>query len=75
MDENFRKPDFSKKDLEVRFEDNVVCIYGTAEGLRKLAELCNNLVDEPNQGHIHLENLRLLTGNSEKCSIAIFEKD
>ena len=75
MDESFRKPDFSKKGLEVRFEDNVVCIYGTGEGLRKLAELCNGLVDDPNEGHIHLENLNLLTGNSDKCAIAIFEKD
>lgn len=39
MNESFKKPDFSKKDLELRFEDNVICIYGTAGGLRKLAEL------------------------------------
>lgn len=75
MNESFKKPDFSKKELELRFEENVICIYGIAGGLRKLAELCNNLVNEPNQGHIHLEDLHLLTSNSENCAIAIFEKD
>ena len=58
--------------VELRFDDGVVCIYGTARGLRRIAEFCNRLVEDPNQGHIHLEDQRILTDRSEKGAIAIF---
>ena len=70
----FHYPDFAGGNLELRFEDDTVCIYGTASGLRSLAELILDLVGHPNQGHIHLESpeLQLLTPESEKGAIAIF---
>lgn len=73
MEKKFKKPDFSKKEIELRFENDVVCIYGTENGLRKIAKLCNDLASNPNEGHIHLESLGILTNNSEKGAIAIFE--
>lgn len=75
MVEKFTKPDFSKKDVELRFENNVVCIYGTRKGLEKLAKSCRELIDHPNQGHIHLEDYGILTDKSERGAIAIFEKE
>lgn len=71
---DFREPDFSTKDIELRFEDNVVCIYGTVEGLKKISEFCYELVEHPSQGHIHLEDSRMLTQDSEKGAIAIFSR-
>ncbi|MHC4574966.1 MAG: Imm32 family immunity protein [Planctomycetota bacterium] len=75
MSEKFRKPDFSKYNLELRFENNVGCIYGTAEGLKKIADLCHELIENPNQGHIHLEDYAILTKESERGAIAIFDKE
>ena len=34
MTEKFKAPVFSQGSLELRFEDDVVCIYGTQEGLK-----------------------------------------
>jgi hypothetical protein len=61
MGQEFRKPDFSRKILELRFENDVVCIYGTAEGLKQLADLCLELIKNPNEGHMHLEDYDILT--------------
>ena len=69
----FVKPDFRKRELELRFADGVVCIYGTAAGLTKLSKLCLRLVENPNQGHIHLEDYHVLTDKSAEGAIAIFE--
>ena len=70
----FRKPDFGNRNLELRFENEVVCIYGTVAGLKRLGELCNRLIENPAQGHIHLEDApNFLTDESEKGAIAIFE--
>lgn len=74
MDRKFRKPDFSKKDIELRFENDVICIYGTPMGLAKLADFCHELIDHPEEGHIHLEAYGLLTHESKRGAIAIFEK-
>ena len=70
----FMEPDFTKGDLELRFENGEVCIYGTPKGLEGLAKCCLSLVEEPAQQHVHLGSLELLTNNSVKGSIAIFEK-
>jgi hypothetical protein len=76
MKNEFRTPNFTKSNLELRFENNVVCIYGTKEGLKAISELCNDLIENPEQGHIHLENFRnksvVLTPDSEIGAIAIF---
>jgi hypothetical protein len=72
MHHEFRYPDFQIKCLELRYENGVVCIYGTPEGLKKLAILCEDLVEHPGQGHIHIEESGILTKESEKGVIAIF---
>jgi hypothetical protein len=70
----FKKPNFKDKDLELRFENNEVCIYGTKEGFQKLSDLILNLVAKPKQGHIHLKDYNLLAKDSFEGVIAIFEK-
>lgn len=74
MAHDFRKPDFSKHTLELRYENNVVCIYGTAAGLSRLAELIMDLVEHPACGHTHLDPgaMRELTKESEAGAIAVF---
>jgi hypothetical protein len=74
VSKTFVEPDFRERDVELRFEDGIVCIYGTAEGMKKIADLCNWLIEDPNQGHIHLEDHSILTDKSEKGAIAIFGK-
>ncbi len=69
----FVEPDFRKGHLEFRYENGIVCIYGTATGLRRLAHFCMSLVEHPNQGHIHVEDYRILTDRSKKAAIAIFD--
>jgi len=72
--DTFRKPDFRTRDLELRYENGVVCIYGTAEGLKRVAGFCQELIDSPAMSHIHLEDYPILTADSEKGAIAIFSK-
>ena len=72
MSNKFAKPDFSKGYLELRYENNIVCIYGNKEGFKKLIGLCQELIDYPKQSHIHLENYQMLTKESEKGALAIF---
>jgi hypothetical protein len=76
MTKEFTPPDFSKGELELRFEDNVICIYGTKEGLKKLANIVLELIENPGQSHVHLENemYGVLTEESNKGAIAIFPK-
>jgi len=74
MTTDFRKPDFSSKDVELRYENGIICIYGTPHGLKKIAEFCKKLIDNPSLGHIHLEDYGILTKESEQGVIAIFEK-
>ena len=45
MTTDFRKPDFSSKDVELRYENGIICIYGTPHGLKKIAEFCKKLID------------------------------
>ncbi len=77
MSTKFKAPDFSSADLELRFENDVVCIYGTEPGLIQLIERCQSLIDHPGMGHIHLErecSSPLLTAESEAGAVAIFDK-
>lgn len=77
MPHKFRYPDFRKGKLELRYENGVVGIYGTKEGLAGLADLINHLIEHPGQGHIHLESKAydILTNESEKGSVAIFSEN
>ena len=70
----FIKPNFKEASLELRYEINEVCIYGTKEGLKKLSDLILNLVEKPEQAHIHLEDHELLTKESLSGAVAIFDK-
>jgi len=72
MSKAFKNPEFTEGILELRIEDNEICIYATKAGLRKLSEFCQRLIDEPNTGHIHLEDYQVLTPDSLKGVIAIF---
>lgn len=70
----FIKPDFTKNSLELRCENSEVCIYGTKDGLKRLAEMILQLIDKPKQGHIHLEDYDLLTKKSLNGAVAIFNE-
>jgi len=72
---NFKSPDFTQKDIELRHENNTICVYATREGLRRISELCVKLIEHPGQGHVHLEDSKMLTEASEKGVIAIFDKE
>ena len=74
MTQDFRQPNFSKRDLELRFENNVICIYDTNKGLKQIIEFCNQLIEHPDMGHVHLEDYNILTDESKKGAIAIFEE-
>jgi hypothetical protein len=76
MPKEFIPPDFSRGDLELRFENNVICIYGTKEGVKRLADIIVGLTENPGQSHVHLENemYGMLTKESNKGAIAIFPK-
>ena len=73
MNKSFREPIFKSGNIELRFEKNVICIYGTKEGLIELANIIGTLVSNPGAGHIHLEDCLILTKDSEKGAVAIFE--
>ena len=76
MVSKFKYPDFSNGELELRFENNIICLYGTRDGLKKLSDMCLELIEDPNQGHIHIEDYNnLLTKNSLKGVVAIFDKE
>ena len=73
MSKRFIAPVFEKGILELRCENNEVAIYGTSEGLKKLAELIVHLADNPRQGHVHLEDYELLTEGSLIGAVAVFD--
>lgn len=59
--------------LNFQFIDNMLSISGTANGFLRLADLCDCLIKEPSQGHIHLENeCYPLNQKSLYAAIAIF---
>lgn len=67
------KPDFADGDIEFRIKDNEIFIYGTPVGLKKLIGFCERLLNDPSNGHIHLEDYEVLTANSQKGTIAVFD--
>ena len=75
MAKKWRKPIFKERHIELRFEDEEVCIYATRLGLERIVEFCNYLLDHPQRGagHVHLEDYELLTAASEKGVIALFD--
>ncbi len=75
MFKKFKKPIFKDKNLELRYENNEICIYATKEGLKKLSDLILNLIANPKQGHIHLEDYEMLTDKSLIGAVAIFDKE
>jgi hypothetical protein len=73
---NFKKPEFGEKCLELRAENGEVCIYGNQEGLRKLASVCLQLADKTkntSSEHVHLEDLQILTSESSRGVVAVFD--
>jgi hypothetical protein len=71
----FVAPEFKTGTVEIRAESDEVAIYGTREGLMRLATLCKELATKEIQGnadHIHLEDYELLTAKSRRATVAVF---
>lgn len=66
------KPDFGVRQLEIQLVDDEVAIYATEVGLRRLIELCQKLLRDPTQGHVHLEDYEVLTTGSKRAVICVF---
>lgn len=73
MGKEFKEPDFTSRDIELRFSDNEVSIYATEVGLERLVDFCKTLLEKPEKGHIHLDDYEVLTEDSLKGVIAIFK--
>ena len=71
--QEFKKPDFRNRSLELRVENNEICIYGTKDGLHILMKLIQALIDKPQKGHVHLEDYELLTEKSLVGVVGIFK--
>lgn len=73
---SFKLPTFESGDLELRFDEGEVMLYGTPRGMARLAELCMKLAQIPNAEvtkHYHLEDYDLLTGKSLRGTLAVFQ--
>lgn len=71
------KPVFEKGSLELRFESGEVAIYGTKDGLKKLSEVCLDIVkrlERSSTEHVHLEDMEVLTPDSLRIVIAGFSE-
>lgn len=75
MSQEFENPIFKDGSIEFRFQDGEVALYGTKEGFEKLIGLCQDLMTRKVPDHIHLEDYEILTKNSTRATIAIFEKN
>jgi hypothetical protein len=71
----FIRPTFTDRHIEVRAGEDEVAIYGTRHGLQVLAKLCVELANRTlrDTEHIHVEDFELLTPQSKKLVIAVFE--
>lgn len=78
---HFIKPNFLNAKLEFRVENNIICIYGTAEGLRWFIEQCQALINNPKKFlyHSHIDRSippevvpRVLTEQSLEAIIFIY---
>ena len=65
-------PSFETGSLELRYENDVVCVYGNREGLRRLISLCQELLDKGPKNHVHLEDYNLLSAESKRGTVALF---
>ena len=74
MDRKFVPPDFGEGDIELRFQEDEICIYASEDGLKKLIEFCQMLLDNPQKGHLHLEDYEVLTSDSLRGVMATFKK-
>lgn len=73
----FRQPNFENSAIELRCEHGEVSIYGTEDGLRRLADLCLKLAEfhpESSTEHFHIEDYELLTEESLRGTLAVFRK-
>ena len=71
----FKIPDFKNSDIEFRFENDEICIYGTPKGLKAISDACIKLIGKPNEGHIHFDSDLSpvpLSNDSKHAVIAIF---
>ena len=73
MNTKFKKPDFKDRGIELRLDNGEVCIYATKAGLEKLVSYCRELIEKPSKGHIHLEDYEVLTRDSLRGTIAVFD--
>jgi hypothetical protein len=69
----FEAPEFSTGILEVRVTDGEVAIYGTREGLHKLATLILRLADKPPPEHTHVEDYQFLTDCSVRLTVVVLK--
>lgn len=73
----FDAPDFRPgAELEFRFDEGEVQVYGTEAGLRALAKHCDSLANDiaARPAHVHLEDYMLLTKRSLRAVLAIFRQ-
>jgi hypothetical protein len=73
----FKFPDFSGRSLEFRCLNDEVAIYGTRQGLLRLAEFCTQLANGPapnGTNHMHLEDYEVLTQQSLRAAIGVFDR-
>jgi len=73
----FKSPDFSVHSLELRCVNDEVAIYGTRQGLRRLAELCTQLANGPapnGADHLHLDGYEVLTQHSLRALVEVFDR-
>ncbi len=77
MADEFKIPDFSSGQIEIRVDNDGVAIYGTREGLKSLAHLIDRFASRPasknRTEHVHLEDHGVLTPESLNAAIAYFE--
>jgi len=72
--DTFIPPNFSTGDIELRVENDEVCIYVTDEGLKKMVSFFESIKEKNDCAHIHLEDYDVLTKNSMRGVIAKFCK-
>ena len=75
--DDFKFPDLSNHQLEVRIDGDEVALYGTIDGLKEFAALCCELSDATSRKgeseHVHVEDRIRITKRSARFVIACFE--
>ena len=57
--------------IKLTFENEEFVIQATPEGLKRFIGICENLLDNPRQGHIHLEDYELLNPGSHPVTLVL----